>query len=649
MHFTVIALTGLLLTLSLASCGGGSSGTTTATATPPTTPAPVTPPAPTPTPTPVASVVSTVALSPSTNTLNPGATFQITASLQDSTGASLTGRSVAWSSSNLTIASVSSSGVVAGVAPGSATITASSEGKSATASVTVANAAASTVTVKVDAAKPGSAIRDLQGVNKKPTASSQTPGTSWDGKSLYAAFGVSQVRLHDASVDLCTTYKAANKLNSGVSPAQAVSGCTLAGSGSVPHFTWTPTSSADADLNNPDNYDFSQVDEALSSVLASGASVYLRLGESFNGPNDTADPVAWAKVATNIYKHVLGTFKPTAGIALNPVYVEVFNEPDGGFWRGDQATFNTLFIETAQRVRAAAAAANRSVKVGGPGFTKSVLTSSTKAGNPANGFVAAVGASTLDFFSAHLYESCETATLSSAASYLRAVRALADSQGASGKPLQITEWNIGLGSQCGNDFFSQQRTQSFDSGVLTLMQDPAQNIEAAHYYAAMPLMALFDFSSVAGAVRINPSAWALWAHAKLKGTTALDSQVCPTTGSCLKGYAAESINLLALAGQTGNVQNMVVTNDTTAAVTYTLQISGLSSATVTITISTPPAGSRDLATTGNPAVTNVTALAGLLASVSKDTRANLDVSAGQIKLTLTLPANTLQYVDVRAP
>ncbi|MEY2953047.1 MAG: hypothetical protein RLZZ401_1134, partial [Pseudomonadota bacterium] len=430
----------MLLVGGLAACGGGGAasgtGTQTSTVTTPetgtvTVTVPTTPTTtPNTTGTAVVAAVNSIALTPATNTLNPASSFQLSATLKDANGASLTGRSISWASSNTASATVSTSGIVAGVAAGPATITASSEGKSASASVTVVNAAAATLLVKVDAGKPGTAMRDLLGVNRKPVETSQTPGTSWDGTSLYKAFGVTQIRLHDSGVDMCVTYKAATKINNSVSPAQTVSGCTLVGATTGARFTWTPTSLADADLNNPDNYDFSSADAALQAAIASGASIYLRLGEG-TGPNDTADPVAWAKVATNIYRHVIGVFKPTAGIAVNPLYVEVFNEPDGGFWRGDLTTFNTLFIETTQRVRAAAAAANRSVTVGGAGFSKSILTTSTQAGNPANGFIANVGASSIDFFSAHLYNNCAAATLTSAATYLRNLRALVNTQGGS--------------------------------------------------------------------------------------------------------------------------------------------------------------------------------------------------------------------------
>src|SRR4029079_13687064 len=101
-----------------------------------------------------------------------------------------------------------------------------------------------------------------------------------------------------------------------------------------------------------------------------------------------------------------------------------------------------------------------------------------------------------------LYDKCANATLSSSATFLRSLRALVDGQGGAGKPLQITEWNIGLGQQCGNALYAEQRLQSYASGVLTLMQDPAQAIEAAHFYAGVTIMSLFDFTSAANAVRI---------------------------------------------------------------------------------------------------------------------------------------------------
>lgn len=84
-------------------------------------------------PAPVASV--TVALASSS--LNPGQTTQATATTKDSSGKVLTGRAVTWSSNNGPVATVSSAGLVTAVASGSASIVATSEGKSGNAALTV--------------------------------------------------------------------------------------------------------------------------------------------------------------------------------------------------------------------------------------------------------------------------------------------------------------------------------------------------------------------------------------------------------------------------------------------------------------------------------------------------------------------------------
>ena len=86
-----------------------------------------------PPPIPVASVV----VNPGTASLNIGGSVTLSATLRDANGATLSGRAITWSSSATAIATVSSTGVVNAIAPGSATITATSEGKSGSATITV--------------------------------------------------------------------------------------------------------------------------------------------------------------------------------------------------------------------------------------------------------------------------------------------------------------------------------------------------------------------------------------------------------------------------------------------------------------------------------------------------------------------------------
>jgi trimeric autotransporter adhesin len=94
---------------------------------------------------PVAAVA--VRVSPSSRDLTVGQTAQLKAEPLDAQGAVLSGRAVAWSSSRLSVATVSQTGAVTALSPGTAIITATVEGKSGVAGVTVAPAAVASVGV----------------------------------------------------------------------------------------------------------------------------------------------------------------------------------------------------------------------------------------------------------------------------------------------------------------------------------------------------------------------------------------------------------------------------------------------------------------------------------------------------------------------
>jgi uncharacterized protein YjdB len=82
---------------------------------------------------PVASVTVSVASS----TIGVGKTTQATATTRGAGGNVLVGRLVTWSSDNTGVATVSTAGLVTGVAPGAANITATSEGKSGSTGISV--------------------------------------------------------------------------------------------------------------------------------------------------------------------------------------------------------------------------------------------------------------------------------------------------------------------------------------------------------------------------------------------------------------------------------------------------------------------------------------------------------------------------------
>jgi hypothetical protein len=112
----------MLIALTLAACGDEES----------TGPGQTTPPA----------VVSVVVTPASATLVSLGETVQLTASAQDASGNTISGKTFTWSSSDETIATVSTSGLVTAVVNGSVTITATSSGVNGTAAVDVNQVAA---------------------------------------------------------------------------------------------------------------------------------------------------------------------------------------------------------------------------------------------------------------------------------------------------------------------------------------------------------------------------------------------------------------------------------------------------------------------------------------------------------------------------
>ncbi len=119
----------------IVACGGGDTTQPTPPPAPPP-PAPPPPPPPPPAPAPVASVV----VSPTTFTLVPQQTAQLTAETRDSSGNVLSGRAVSWTTDTAGVlkASVNATGVVTALTPGTSVVTATSEGRSGTSTITIA-------------------------------------------------------------------------------------------------------------------------------------------------------------------------------------------------------------------------------------------------------------------------------------------------------------------------------------------------------------------------------------------------------------------------------------------------------------------------------------------------------------------------------
>lgn len=79
--------------------------------------------------------IASVTVTPPDACLNLGQTVQLTATVRDSAGAVLAGKTVTWTTSDGAVVTVDPSGLVTGVAQGSATVTATSKGHSGTAGI----------------------------------------------------------------------------------------------------------------------------------------------------------------------------------------------------------------------------------------------------------------------------------------------------------------------------------------------------------------------------------------------------------------------------------------------------------------------------------------------------------------------------------
>jgi trimeric autotransporter adhesin len=104
--------------------------------------------------------LASIVVTPASRTVAPGGTVQLTAAAKDASGNSLTGRTIAWTSSDGQIAAVNAAGLVTGVSEGTATITASAEGVSGSASITVQSPVASvTVTPSTSVVAVGTVLQ----------------------------------------------------------------------------------------------------------------------------------------------------------------------------------------------------------------------------------------------------------------------------------------------------------------------------------------------------------------------------------------------------------------------------------------------------------------------------------------------------------
>ena len=130
----------------------------------------------------------------------------------------------------------------------------------------------------------------------------------------------------------------------------------------------------DADVNDPESYDFACTDEAILVCLDAGTETYFRLGQTIehqvkkHGTVPPKDFNKWAQICEHIIRHYNEGWAD--GYKLNIQYWEIWNEPDldpddstnKRTWGGTKAQFFDLFEITSKHLKKCFP----NLKIGGP-------------------------------------------------------------------------------------------------------------------------------------------------------------------------------------------------------------------------------------------------------------------------------------------
>ena len=318
--------------------------------------------------------------------------------------------------------------------------------------------------VVVDASKRLGEIRPLHGVN----GGVLEEGGTVDLSRAYAEIGTPLARLHD---------------------------CRWPGPDVVDVHTVFPDPRADP--GRPESYTFETTDRYLAAILATGARIVYRLGESIEHTekkrwvHPPADPERWAAACAGIVRHYNEGWAD--GFRHGVRYWEIWNEPENrpSMWTGTEEDWFRLYTATSRRLKERFP----EILVGGPSigypgklrgdalepspFLDAFLERCRKDGAP------------LDFFSWHRYAD-DPRDLPRLA---RAVRKLLDERGFPRAESHLNEWNHLPGEDwspllpAGQGLARRQCFEAiggapgaaFTAAALVLLQDAP--VDAANYYA----------------------------------------------------------------------------------------------------------------------------------------------------------------------
>ncbi len=300
--------------------------------------------------------------------------------------------------------------------------------------------------VRVDAGERAGTIRSLQQVNCGPAHS--RPGVP-DISRQYRDLRIDSVRTHDfyGPTDI-DAFRPGRPWDRIIFPR------------------WEADATAEA------SYNFGPSDPLIRAIVDCGASVYYRLGRSWNAVADPPrDFGKFARICERVVRHYNEGW--ANGYRYNIRYWEVWNEPDGRFWNGTPEQFWKLYEATARVLKRH----DPNLKVGACGVTGR---GSTRPGPYREGLIryCADRRVPLDFYSWHYY-AARTHDPYPPVRMAREIRRILDGNGFEKAESHMNEWNINPGIG-GRNILDTMVNGAFTASVLIYLQDAP--VEMAHYY-----------------------------------------------------------------------------------------------------------------------------------------------------------------------
>lgn len=120
----------------------------------------------------------------------------------------------------------------------------------------------------------------------------------------------------------------------------------------------------------PNNYNFSQLDQVIDSIIATGAKPLLSI--SYTPANMTTNgqvagaPADWSQWSSLVQATA---YRYSQQRQIDGIYYEVWNEPDlfGGWHYGKDPSYSTLYLQTSRAI--VSGAGDAKYKIGGPATT----------------------------------------------------------------------------------------------------------------------------------------------------------------------------------------------------------------------------------------------------------------------------------------